>query len=216
MHSDDICVDATLLYVNPSLACEMLPGALMGGKPDLVEMCLERNPPIEKEQHFELLDAAARMWRLRCPLHSGNANPEDFHLCFGLLLEHGLDPNARNKGRDDAITILHWMAEITWHVAESDRIEFARLLLDHGADINSIGGERLSTPLGLAVRCEWHHLARYLLDRGADPNQCGATWASPLSWASNPAGHKEYRYLQLEPKVDVVKLLEVRGAGLSA
>ena len=46
----------------------------------------------------------------------------------------------------------------------------ARLLLDHGADINTIDEEYRSTPLGCAARRGQKEMVELLLERGADPN----------------------------------------------
>lgn len=89
------------------------------------------------------------------------------------LLEHGMNPNHMNWRH---VTLLHDMA----YMGEVDK---ARLLLDHGADINAVDEEYRSTPLGLAVRWGRREMVDLLLARGADPNKAGATWATPLAWA---------------------------------
>jgi ankyrin repeat protein len=90
-----------------------------------------------------------------------------------LLLERGMNPNHRNWHH---FTLLHHMA------ADSD-IPKARLLLDHGADIDAVDEEYQSTPLGCAARWGRREMIAFLLQRGADPNKAGAKWASPLAWA---------------------------------
>ena len=69
-------------------------------------------------------------------------------------------------------------------------VEFARLLLDHGADINAIEDKLKSTPLGWAARFGLKKLVEFLLERGADPNLADAPWATPLAWAEKQ-GHTE-------------------------
>ena len=77
--------------------------------------------------------------------------------------------------------------------------------------MNVLGGERQSTPLGMAVRFEWPELARFMLDAGADPNLAGAPWATPLAWSENPQGYEEYG--RLDTKItDVGALLRKYGA----
>jgi ankyrin repeat protein len=66
----------------------------------------------------------------------------------------------------------------------------ARLLLDHGADINAIDDEYRSTPLGYASRWGKREMVSFLLERGADVNKAGAPWATPLAWARKK-GHAE-------------------------
>ena len=208
-HSDNITVDAALVKSDPTCVKEVLNGAVHGGHPDLVELCLSRNPRFSESEMHDVLCLAMRVWRLRCPRKPRNARVEHFYACFELLLDHGFDPDARAK--EGGLTPLHWTAEITWHVSEQDRIVFAEKLLNHGAEINVLGGERQSTPLAMAVRYEWPELARFLLEAGADPNLAGAQWATPLAWSEKPQGHKEYERLDSK-EADVGTLLRRYGA----
>lgn len=96
------------------------------------------------------------------------------------LLENGMNPNHMNWRE---FTLLHDMA----HTGD---VEKARLLLDHGADIDPIDDEYCSTPLGYAARWGNRNVVTLLLERGADPNNAGASWAAPLKWAKTK-GHAE-------------------------
>ena len=96
------------------------------------------------------------------------------------LMENGMNPNHMNWRQ---FTLLHDMA----HVGD---IPKARLLLDHGANINAADEEYRSTPLGFAVRWRNRDMVALLLDRGADPNKSGAAWATPLAWARKK-GHAD-------------------------
>ena len=89
------------------------------------------------------------------------------------LIENGMNANHVSWQR---VTMLHDMAH------EGD-IPKARLLLDHGADINLIDDEYQSTPLGFAARWGHRPMVKFLLERGADPNKSGAEWSTPLVWA---------------------------------
>ena len=89
------------------------------------------------------------------------------------LLEHGMDPNHMNWHR---LTLLH-------HMAAEGEIAKARLLLDHGADIEAIDEEYRSTPLGVAARRGQLAMVELLLARGADVAGGGMPWATPLAWA---------------------------------
>jgi uncharacterized protein len=91
----------------------------------------------------------------------------------GFLLTNGMDPDHMNWRE---FTLLHDMAF-------TGEVEKARLLLDHGADINAIDGEYSSTPLGYAARWGNKDMVALLLERGADPDKAGAPWARPLVWA---------------------------------
>jgi ankyrin repeat protein len=73
-------------------------------------------------------------------------------------------------------------------MAAEGEIGKARLLLDHGADIDAIDDEYRSTPLGVAARRGQRELVALLIERGADTERAGAPWATPLAWA-NAKGH---------------------------
>jgi uncharacterized protein len=94
------------------------------------------------------------------------------------LLENGMIPNHMTWHQ---VTLLHDMAQ-------SGDIVKAKLLLDHGADINAVDDEYRSTPLGLASRWGQRAMAAFLIERGADPNKAGAPWSTPLAWAKKK-GH---------------------------
>lgn len=79
------------------------------------------------------------------------------------------------------VTLLH-------HMAAQGEFAKARLLVDHGADIDAIDDEYRSTPLGLAARRGQRDVVAWLLERGADPTLAGAPWATPLAWAEK-RGH---------------------------
>ena len=96
------------------------------------------------------------------------------------LLELGANPNHMNWHH---FTMLH-------HMAADGDVEKARLLIDHGADVNAVDEEYRSTPLGCAARWGQREMAALLLERGADPNLAGAPWATPLAWARKN-GHAE-------------------------
>jgi ankyrin repeat protein len=170
---------------------------------------LSEEPEFSETKMHDLLGLAIRLWRFRCPLNPGKARVEHFYECFELLLEHGFDPNARAK--TSGLTPLHWTAGITWYVSEEDRIVFAEKLLNHGAEINLLGGERKSTPVAMAVLYQWPELAKYLLEAGADPNLAGADWATPLAWSENPQGNLLYSRIDTE-EVDMGALLRRYGA----
>ena len=90
-----------------------------------------------------------------------------------------MDPNHMNWHR---FTLLH-------HMAAEGELGKARLLLDHGADIDAIDEEYCSTPLGVAARRGQDSAVTLLLERGADPVAAGAPWATPLAWAEKK-GHQ--------------------------
>lgn len=89
------------------------------------------------------------------------------------LLETGMNPNHMNWRQ---FTLLHDMAFI-------GDVQKAGLLIDHGAEIDSIDDDYASTPLGFAARWGNRDMVRFLLEKGADPNGAGKPWAKPLVWA---------------------------------
>jgi uncharacterized protein len=94
------------------------------------------------------------------------------------LLESGMSPRHMSW---QEVTLLHDMAQ-------SGDASKARLLLDHGADINAVDDEYRTTPLGMAARWGQRKMVACLLERGADPNRAGAAWSTPLAWAQKK-GH---------------------------
>jgi ankyrin repeat protein len=89
------------------------------------------------------------------------------------LLEKGMDANHMNCHHT---TLLHEMG-FTGDVRK------AKLLIDHGAEINVLDEEFRSTPLGFAARWGKQEVLELLLESGAEPNLAGAEWATPLAWA---------------------------------
>ena len=102
------------------------------------------------------------------------------------LLENGMDPNHMNWHR---FTLLH-------HMAAEGELAKARLLLDHGADIEAIDDEYRSTPLGVAARRGQAAMVELLLERGADPSSSGAPWSAPLEWAKRKGNERVAEILQ--------------------
>jgi ankyrin repeat protein len=95
------------------------------------------------------------------------------------LFERGLDPNRRNWL---GITLLHRCA------AKGD-MPIAEVCLEHGADIDAIETEWLSTPLGWAAREGKKAMVEWLLARGANPDlPADEPWARPGAWAAR-RGH---------------------------
>ena len=90
-----------------------------------------------------------------------------------LLLERGMSARHMNCHRT---TLLHEMAR-------RGELTKARLLLDHGAEIDAVDDEFKSTPLGFAARWGQAAMVRLLLDHGADRRSAGAGWAEPAAWA---------------------------------
>ena len=176
---------------------ELLWSAILAGNIDVVEMGLRDNPQYDDTKWFNLLEQSVRGWRLGdLKINNEGFDRRNYITNLDKLLEYGIDPNLRNP-RDERFnfTILHHLAgkscnPITYGHTAEEVVEFARMLLNHGADINAMEDKLKSTPLGWAARFGNKDLAEFLLDRGADPNLAGASWATPLAWAEKK-GHTE-------------------------
>jgi uncharacterized protein len=96
------------------------------------------------------------------------------------LLDHGMSAHHMTWHN---VTLLHDMAQ-------SGEVAKARLLLDHGADIDAVDDEYRTTPLGMAARWGQRKMVSFLLERAANPNKAGASWSTPLAWARTK-GHAE-------------------------
>jgi len=103
------------------------------------------------------------------------------------LLENGMNPNHTTWHH---VSLMHDMAQ------EGD-VAKVKLLIENGAEINSIDEEYQSTPLGMAARWGRTNVVKLLLSHGADVNKSGATWSTPLSWAKQK-GHKEIQDILLK------------------
>ena len=176
---------------------ELLWSAILAGNIDVVAMGLRDNPQYDDAKWFNLLEQTVRGWRLGdLKINNEGFDRRNYITNLDKLLEYGVNPNLRNP-RDERFnfTILHHLAgkscnsRTYGHTAE-EVVEFARMLLNHGADINALEDKLKSTPLAWAARFGQKKLAEFLLDRGADPNLAGAPWATPLAWAEKK-GHTE-------------------------
>lgn len=81
------------------------------------------------------------------------------------LLRMGADPH---DGKDLAASDIEWLPLIK--AASKGRTESVRILLDHDADPNQPGPQRVNTALYYTAVNNFPHTLRVLLERGADPN----------------------------------------------
>ena len=113
------------------------------------------------------------------PLHQGLHTPnEDNSRIVRLLLDHGVDVNARDKDQE---TPLHFGCSI----GDS---ETALVLLDHGAELsaqNANGQTQLHRALQGSHYYTSDRVSRLLLERGVDVNARDKDKASPLHLASS-------------------------------
>ena len=94
------------------------------------------------------------------------------------FLEHGDNVNARSRDGIDA-TALYYAVNFG---PDDDGLHVARLLIEHGADVNAPSGAGL-TVLMAAVRRHSPQTVRLLLNRGANVNTRGPRGATAFDFA---------------------------------
>jgi ankyrin repeat protein len=101
--------------------------------------------------------------------------------------------------------------------ARQGDIESAKLMLEHGADVNE-ATEGGWTPLLTSVQNRYYKFAAFLLDRGADPKLQNKGGWSPLYLATDNRNIEGGDYPTRKPDMDhleIVKLLLARGADVN-
>jgi RNA polymerase sigma factor (sigma-70 family) len=192
------------LRANPEAREGLLWSALCAGNETVVEHELAHGGAVPLQQQHTLFSQAIRGWRLG-DLKICNAGWDRRSAIRNLqrLVDAGCDVNVRNprSARAD-FTMLHHLAaracnpSIYGHTDE-EVVEFARIFLDGGAEIDALESQLHSTPLGWSARYGQVALCRFLLSRGADVNGGDEPWAKPLAWAER-YGHDEVAALLRE------------------
>ncbi|KAL1406928.1 palmitoyltransferase akr1 [Vanrija albida] len=106
-----------------------------------------------------------------------------------LAADAGLDTSARDE---QDVTPLHWAA-INAHIAA------CRWLLDHGADVDAVGGELRATPLQWAARNGHLYVVHLLMTRGADPNIHDAQGFNTLHLVTHSSAVMPLLYILQQP-----------------
>ncbi len=195
--TNNLAAVAEIFRSNPEERDRLLWSAVLAGNVEVVQMCLRRKPEYREERWFDILEQTVRGWRLgNLKINNEGWDRRDAIAILSMLLDYGVDPNLRNHHdlRAD-FTILHHLAAkacnpVIYGHTEEEVVEFARLFVDHGADVNTTESTLKSTPLGWAARYGHLELVAFLLERGADPNMAEEPWATPLAWAVR-YGHAE-------------------------
>ena len=150
----------------------------------MVRLCLRHRPQLTEAEQFSAMFELMRV------------NSDDLDKArnragiLAMMLEHGFDPNVRSQ---ENVSLLHrtvgcmWRGR--WMNSEEVMIEFTRVLLDHGADIDARDDDLKSTPLAWHARYGHEKVVAYLLSRGAATALSDdQPWATPLAWARK-SGH---------------------------
>ena len=173
---------------------QLLWAAACGGEPAIIELCLPliERPP-DDPWWTQILRQPMRIWN-HGPLDGpGGLDRSTYPRCLEMILAHGVDPDVTDH---HGFTTLQHVAQAgeTWGrqvITEEERVAFATLLLDAGADLTRRDPLLRSTPLGWACRWGRTALVRLLIARGAAVDEPEAEpWATPLAWASGQ-GHGE-------------------------
>ena len=151
---------------------------------DMVRLCLRHRPQLTEAEQFSAMFELMRV-------NSGDLDMAKYRSgILAMMLEYGFDPNLRSQ---ENMSLLHrtvgcmWRGR--WMNSEEVMIEFSRVLLDHGADINARDDDLQSTPLAWHARYGHGKVVDYLLSRGAATALPGdQPWATPLAWARK-SGH---------------------------
>ena len=156
------------LSSNPESAHQIFPATI--GKRALMDVCLNANPNVMKSL---LPDHVLKLIK--------NEDLSD-------LKEQALAHANLSKPNWIGITQLH---DIAGYGKQETQITDAELLIEHGANIESVDEEYASTPLGWAARQGQTEMVSFLLNKGANPRGAETfEWASPLAWAQK-RGHHE-------------------------
>ena len=149
-----------------------------------------------------------------------------------ILLEHNANPNVYyielENFENHNITLLHRISNDERHISttnvedSSDDEEslqslekqktIMRLLLKHGANVNSITSTYFDTPLHMAVKKNNHELIKILLDKGANTELKNNNNHSPLDVAKIKVNNNSPHSVEGIKSRKTVKLLEAHEA----
>ena len=202
--TDDIAALAEHLRANPDAREGLMWSALCAGNEAVVEHELAYGDPVPAERQFNLLEQAIRGWRIgNLKIGNDGWDRRSYGRNLQRLVDAGFDLTVRNSRTSRAdFTILHHLAArscnpVHYGHTAAEVVDFARILVDGGAEIDALESQLLSTPLGWAARYGQLELCRFLLSRGADPDRADAEWSRPLAWAER-YGHEEIASLLRE------------------
>jgi len=149
-----------------------------------------------------------------------------------ILLEHNANPNVYyielENFENHNITLLHRISNDERHISttnvedssdDEESLEslekqktIMRLLLKHGANVNSITSTYFDTPLHMAVKKNNHELIKILLDKGANTELKNNNNHSPLDVAKIKVNNNSPHSVEGIKSRKTVKLLEAHEA----
>ena len=146
------------------------------------------------------------------------------------LLEHGADWKVISSSRETKIPKLSAASSVSpiarggfnafSFAAREGDIETAKVLLDHGVDINQPDIDNAS-PLVISIMNKQYTFAKFLLDRGADPNATDVKGRAAL-YAAVDMRNEDWSALPLRkqedpmPSIELVKAILAHKADVNA
>src|SRR5579871_6011090 len=141
--------------------------AARAGNADAVKLLLDHGADVNAKEHYK--GQTALMWA------AAERHPE----VVKLLLEHGADWKIMSAYRETRLPKLSAASSVTpfsrggftafLFAAREGDIDTAKVMLDHGVDINQTDVDHTSG-LVVAIMNKHYTFAKWMLDRGADPN----------------------------------------------
>ena len=192
--------------------------AARAGNADVVRLLMERGADVNAREKYK--GQTALMW----------AAAERHPAVVKLLLERGADWKVRSFDRETKVPRLSAASSISpiarggfpalSFAAREGDIESARVMLDHGVDIN-YGDVDNTSALVVAIMNKQYSFARFLLDRGADASIAGGYGRTPL-YALIDIRNEDYSALPNRktedplPTLELFKALLDRGVNVNA
>lgn len=120
-------------------------------------------------------------------------NPELTHECLATFLKHAEGLQAKTKA--ELLNFRPVLLGTPLYVAASgERVENVRLLIEHGTEMNAVGGEH-GAPIQVAWKFGEYEVVKYLLSVGAEPLHLDdlVKEYSQISWLSGGHTYRQAR-----------------------
>ena len=188
------------------------------GNLDAVNALLSHGANVNAQEAYR--NQTALMW----------AAAEHHPQIVGALLEHGADWKIQSSFRETKIPKLSTASSISpisrggltafLFAAREGDIETAKVMLDHGVDINQTDVDGTSG-LVVSIMNKQYTFAKFLLDRGADPNVTDVKGRASL-YAAIDARNEDWSALPMRkemdplPSAELIKVILAHGANVNA